>query len=160
VIAETIALVSAANAAISQVKQLAAHGKDIASMGRQLSTIMEAEETLKAQGETKKKSLFRKAMGKSADDMQEFLELEKLKEARKEIESHFRLYGRPGLWNDWIKYEAEARVRKKQEAEERERARAAIISGLQWTLAVIFFVGVLIWLLYFASNNRGVLSWL
>ena len=129
-------------------------------MGRQLSTIMEAEETLKAQGETKKKSLFRKAMGKSADDMQEFLELEKLKEARKEIESHFRLYGRAGLWNDWLKYEAEARVRKRKEAEEREHARATIMAGIQWTLAAIFFVGALVWLAYYASNNRGALAWL
>ena len=41
-LAETIAIVTAANAAISQVKQLARHGKDVASMGKQLSQIMEA----------------------------------------------------------------------------------------------------------------------
>jgi hypothetical protein len=49
-LAETLAIVSAANAAISQVKTLIGHGNDISSMGRHLGAILTAEETLKAQG--------------------------------------------------------------------------------------------------------------
>ena len=59
-LAENIAIVTAANAAISQVKQLARHGKDVAWMGKQLSQIMEAEETLKPQHEKKRNLNLRK----------------------------------------------------------------------------------------------------
>ena len=49
---------SAVNAAIGQVKTLINPGNDISSMGRQLGAILTAEETLLAQGDSKKKSLF------------------------------------------------------------------------------------------------------
>ena len=152
---KTIAIVTAANAAISQVKQLARHGKDVASMGKQLSQIIEAEETLKAQHETKKKSLFAQAMGKSADTMEEFLELEKIKQAKAEIKSYFQLYGRPGLWNDWLKYEAQVLVRNKKEAIEREQARAFILNLVQWLIAVLFIFGTAFSLLYWAYVTYG-----
>ena len=154
-LAETIAIVTAANAAISQVKQLARHGKDVASMGKQLSQIMEAEETLKAQHGTKKKSLFALAMGKSADTMEEFLELEKIKQAEAEIKSHFQLYGRSNLWNDWLKFEAQVRLERKKEAIEREQARAFILNVVQWLIAVLFIFGTAFSLLYWAYVTYG-----
>ena len=90
-IAETLAVVGAANAAIGQVKTLIGHGREISAMGKQLGAILTAEETLKAQGDRKKRSLFARAMGKDSNSFEEFLELDKLKQARKEIESHMRL---------------------------------------------------------------------
>lgn len=137
-LAETLAVVSAANAAISQVKTLIGHGNDISSMGRHLGAILTAEETLKAQGNAKKKSLFSTALGKDEDSFEEFMQLEKIKEARKEIESMMRLYGRPGLYNDWVNFQVEERKRKKAEAEERAKARAVIMEIIQW--CVVFLI--------------------
>ena len=116
---------------------------------------MESEETLKAQHETKKKSLFAQAMGKSASDMEEFLVVEKIKQARADIKSHFQFYGRPGLWNDWLKYEAQVRVRKKKEAIEREQARAFILNVVQWSIAVLFIFGCAFASLYWAYVTYG-----
>ena len=90
-LAETLAVVSAANAAIGQVKTLINHGNDISSMGRQLGAILTAEETLLAQGDSKKKSLFSLALGKDNNSFEEFMYLEKIREPRKEIESMMKI---------------------------------------------------------------------
>ena len=134
-LAETLAVVSAANAAIGQIKTLVSHGNDISSMGRQLGAILTAEETLQAQGNSKKKSLFSKALGKDNDSFEEFMHLEKIREARKEIESMMKIYGRAGLYQDWVNFQREERVRKKQEAEDRAKARAFFVNLAQWSIA-------------------------
>ena len=154
-LAETLAVVSAANAAIGQVKQVIGHGNDISSMGRQLGAILTAEETLQAQGNSKKKSLFAQALGKDNDSFEEFLHLDKLKEARKEIESMMRLYGRPGLYDDWVNFQREERVRKKQEAEDRAKARAFFVNLAQWSIAGLIMFGSAFGLLYWAWLFRG-----
>ena len=140
-IAETLAVIGAANAAIGQVKQLIGHGQDISAMGRQLGAILTAEETLKAQGERKKKSLFSAALGKDESSFEEFLHLDKLKQARKEIESHMRLYGRPGLYDDWVKFQAQERVRKREEAEQQAKARAFLMEIFQWFVVIAIVAG-------------------
>lgn len=154
-LAETLALVTAANAAIGQVKTLIAHGSDISSMGKQLGAILTAEETLKAQHNTKKKSLISKAFGSDESSWDTFMEMEKLKEAKAEIESMMRLYGRPGLYDDWVAFQAQERVRKKQEAEEREKARAALMVIFQWILAALAVFGSAFGLLYWVYLTYG-----
>ena len=155
-IAETLAVIGAANAAIGQVKTLIGHGQDISAMGRQLGAILTAEETLKAQGERKKRSLFSAAMGKDESSFEEFLHLDKLKQARKEIESMMRLYGRPGLYQDWVNFQVEERKRKRQEAEEQAKARAFLVNVFQWCI-VVLIVGAgcagLIWWAWVTSGR-------
>ena len=157
-IAETIALVSAANAAIGQIKTLAGHGRDLASMGKQIGLVVEAEETLRAQGNSKKNSIWSKAFGKDGETVEEFFELEKMKENRREMERHFKLYGRPGLWGDFVKFEADLRVKRRKQAEEREKARRKLIEGLYITVgSLIFAVGICV-MMWWAYNNQGVFS--
>lgn len=142
--------------AIGQVKTLIGHGKDISGMGKQLGAILTAEETLKAQGESKKRSLFSQALGKDENSFEEFMQLEKIREARKEIESMMRLYGRPGLYGDWVKFQVEERKRKKEEAEARAKAREKLTNIAQWFLAIVIVFGLSFGLLYWAWVNRAV----
>jgi hypothetical protein len=153
-LAESLAVISAANAAIGQVKTMIGHGREIGSMGKQLGAILTAEETLKAEGESKKKSLFARAMGKDHNSFQEFLELDKLREARKEIESMMKIYGRAGLYNDWVKYQVEERKRKKQEAEDRAKARAQLVEIFQIGVAVVVIAVFALGLFYWAYRYR------
>lgn len=125
-------------------------------MGKQLGAILTAEETLKAQGESKKRSLFSQALGKNEDSFEEFMQLEKIREARKEIESMMRIYGRAGLYGDWVKFQVEERKRKKEEAEERAKAREKLTNIAQWLLAIVIVFGLSFGLLYWAWVNRAV----
>ena len=154
-IAETIAIVSAANAAIGQIKTLAGHGRDLASMGKQIGLVVEAEERLRAEGNSKKNSIWTKAFGaKDGATVEEFFQLEQMKQNRREMESHFKLYGRPGLWNDYVKFETELRVKRRKDAEAREKARRELVQTVYVTVGVSIFVGGVAALFWWSYNNR------
>tara|TARA_B100000780_G_scaffold95402_1_gene66519 strand:- start:5236 stop:5715 length:480 start_codon:yes stop_codon:yes gene_type:complete len=157
-IAETIALVSAANAAFATVKKFTQNGRELADMAGSLSTILDAEETLTAQGNSKEKSLWYKAFGNHSEGIAEFLELEKLKEQKKELVSIMRLYGRPGMYDDYVKFQGTMRVRKKRAAEQREEARQTLIYGCIYTaiafLTVFGCYGLVVW----ALDNKGIFA--
>jgi choline dehydrogenase-like flavoprotein len=82
------------------------------------------------------------------------MQLEKIKEARKEIESMMRLYGRPGLYQDWVNFQVEERKRKKAEAEERAKARAVIMEIIQWCIVFLIVVGGCAGLVWWAWTFR------
>lgn len=157
-LAETLALVSAANSAYATVKKFTQNGKEISDMAGALGKIMTAEETLSAQGKSKSKSIWRKAFGKSADGIDEFMALEKLNEQKRELKSMMQLYGRSGMWADYQKWCGTERVRKKKEAEEKEAARVAIINGGMWVIAAIVFGGLIYLMIKWALNNQGIFS--
>jgi len=89
-----------------------------------------AEEDLKARGNRKKKNIWMKVAGKSADDFGEFIALNSIKEQRKELESMVRLYA-SFSWDDFVAYEAKMRKKCKPEAEEREHAIARLVGFAQ-----------------------------
>jgi len=157
-LAETLALVSAANSAYATVKKFAENGREISDMAGALGKIMSAEEALKAQGNSKQKSIWRKAFGKSNENIDEFFELERLEQQKKKLKEHFQLYGRPGLWADYQKWQGSERVRKKKDAEEKEAARVAIVNGAVWTIAAVIFGGLIYLLVRWSIDNKGIFS--
>ena len=61
---------------------------------------------------------------KWGNDFEEFMALEKINEVEKELTSMMRLYGRPGLYDDWVRFQAEARKKRREEEVERKQQRA------------------------------------
>ena len=53
--------------------------------------------------------------------------LEALKAKEDELKQYMIYCARPGLWSDWIKFQAQARVKRQKEAEERKKRIAEII---------------------------------
>ena len=94
-------------------------------------------------------------MGKSADDFDEFLALEKISEKRKELESLCRLYAKPGTWDKFIDFEAKMRVQRKKEAEARQRQIAATIRYISWGLITALSLGGFALLYFFTEFLRG-----
>ncbi len=157
-LAETLALVSAANAGYATIKKMVENGREVTDMAGALGKIMTAEETLKAQGNSKEKNVWRKAFGKNADGIDEFMALEKMNQQRKEMKSHMQLYGRPGLYGDWVSWCGKERVRKKKEAEEKEQARMAILNGTAAAVGSLLLLGAIYFLVTWAYNNKGIFS--
>lgn len=104
-----LAELAVANAAFGVIKSAISNSRELASVGKQIGDWIGAEETLKERADTDKKSVVNKFLGKDSNDFESFLALDKLKEQRRELESHMRLYGRPGLYDAWTLYQAEAR---------------------------------------------------
>lgn len=79
------------------------------------------EEELPARVNRKKYGLFSNVIGKTADDIDEFLALEKIAEMRKEFGSIGRLNAAFGSWNRFIEYDPRMLKQRNFEAEERQR---------------------------------------
>lgn len=149
-----LAELAAFNAGFAVIKQTVMNGKDITSALGSLSNMLGAEEDLKARGNRKKKNIWTKVAGKSADDFEEFIALNTIKENRKELESMVRLYA-SFSWDDFIAYEAKMRKQRKQEAEERERQIARLVGFAQWTIAGLLVFGSALGSLYWAYMTYG-----
>jgi len=150
-----IAELAAFNAAFGVVKAAIGNGKDIMSCAKHIGDMIGAEEQLRARGERKKNSLLSQLAGKQANDFEEFMAIEKMKESRKQLLQAMQLYGRGGLKDDFLKFEAEARKKRRADAKAREAKKQAII---EWTIGILLFVTVLAVLVivgYFIGEDQG-----
>lgn len=151
-----MAEIAAANAAFAVLKQTVMNGRDLMSAGKAISSLVNAEEELRNRGNKKKNSFWRKVGGNEGSDLEEFMALEELKQKRAELESMMRLYGRGGLYNDWVRFQVEARKRRQREIEERKQKREKTI---EWTIIIgLILLGGAIaayffWMLYLAVNR-------
>lgn len=146
-----LAELAAANAAFAVIKQTLANGKDLADAGKAISDFVFNKDQLQSKGNKKKNSFWHKAGGSKGDDLEEFMALESLKQKEEELKQLMIYYGRPGLWNDWIRFQGEARVRRQKEKEDFERRRSEIIEIV--IASILFILGVsvvlvVLWLLF------------
>ena len=151
-----LAEIAAANAAFAVLKQTVMNGRDLMSAGKAISSLVNAEEELRNRGNKKKNSFWRKVGGNEGSDLEEFMALEELKQKRAELESMMRLYGRGGLYNDWVRFQVEARNRRQREIEEQKQKRE---KAIEWTIIIgLILLGGAIaayffWMLYLAVNK-------
>jgi hypothetical protein len=97
-----IAELAAFNAAFGVVKQFIENGKDLHDCFGQIGQMVNAKEDLKARQQKNKKSLF-------ASDAEEFMALEQIAKAEEELKDFMVYFGRAGLWDDFIIFQAKAR---------------------------------------------------
>ena len=97
-----IAELAAFNAAFGVVKGFIANGKDLHDCFGQIGQMVNAKEDLKLRQQKNKKSLF-------ASDAEEFMALEQIARAEQELRELMQYYGRAGLWDDFIVFQAKAR---------------------------------------------------
>jgi hypothetical protein len=144
-----IAELAAFNAGFAVVKQFVANGRDLSDAMGAIGQMVGAKEDLKARGEKKKKSVLSLLGGKTENDFEEFMALEKIKQIEKDLTSMMKLYGRPGLHDDWIRYQAEARKKRRQQALEDKKRKEKMWEYIGWGIAVFLFivglVGIVVW---------------
>ena len=108
-----IAELVAANAAFTAIKTAIQNGRQIADVASQVGKYVNATEDLRRKGEKKKRA--------GGADLEEFMHLEKLRQQEEELKQLMIYTGRPGLWHDWIKFQAQARKDRLAAAEARKR---------------------------------------
>jgi hypothetical protein len=150
-----LAELAAVNAAFSVVKQFVANGRELSDCFQQISTITNAKEDLKNRHQKKKNSVWSSLSGQTDDDIEEFMALEKIKQAEYELESMIKIYGRAGLWEDWIRFQAEARKRRLKEKDDIRKAAIKRNEYFSYFIgAVVFVVGIyalFAWVMYLVS---------
>lgn len=106
---------AAANAAFNVIKQALANGKELSALGSKVFDYFDSK--AKIQEKATKKG--------GGSDMEEFMALEQLKRQEEELRERMVYAGRPGMWDDWVKFQAQAARRRREEKE--ALAKAAVI---------------------------------
>jgi len=147
-----LAELAAANAAFGVIKQAIANGRDIASVGSHIAKFVDGKEDLQRKVSNKKNSPFYKG-----NDFEEFMALEVIKEKKEELRQIMLYVGRPGLWNDWQKFQAEARKARIEAQEEAQRKRQQLLETIVLSAAIIAGIGFLGIVIYVGLKARGML---
>lgn len=118
-----LAELAAANAAFAVIKAALKNGRELADIGGKaleyfdLKAKLQENATAKAGG--------RPTEGRS--DIEEFMALEKLRQQEEHLRESMVYAGRPGMWEDWVKFQAMAARRRREAKEAAERAHRAKI---------------------------------
>lgn len=136
-----LAELAACTAAYSTIKTAIMQGRELLDCGKSIGAFVSAEEDLKLKVEKKKNSVFTKVLGKAGDDFEEFLALDKLKEQKRELESHMRLYARPGMYDDWVAYQGQMRKQRKEALRIKQKEAEELREMLTWVFIIIVLWG-------------------
>jgi len=147
-----LAELAAANAAFQVIKQAVSNGRDIASVGSQIAKFVDGKEDLQRKVIKKKNSPFY-----AGNDFEEFMALEVIKEKEEELRQIMLYVGRPGLWNDWQRFQAEARKARIEAEKEAQRKKQQLLETNVLSAAIIIGVGILGVLFYIGLKARNML---
>ena len=135
-----LAELAAANAAFSVIKQFVSNGKELSGCAKQISDFVFAKEQIEKKASSKQGA---------SGDLEEFMALEQIKEKEEELKKMMIYIGRPGLWQDWQEFQAEARKSRRYQEKMRAKRQAELMEYMGYGIAmifVLFFGGLLAWI--------------
>jgi hypothetical protein len=126
-----LAEIAAANAAFSVIKAALANGKELSALGSKVFDYFDNK--AKIQESVNKKG--------GGSDLEEFMALEQLRLQEEELRERMVYAGRPGMWNDWVQFQAAA-ARKRREAQEAAEKAARLRKAKMERLVEYIAVGI------------------
>ena len=140
-----LAELAAANAAFSVIKQAVQNSGDIAKAGSAIAKFVGAKEDLQ-------KKASKKGGG---SDLEEFMALEQIREKEEQLKQFMIYCGRPGLWGDWQRFQAKARVARREAEENAKRKRKQILEISIVTFLIIVGLGILACFVLLILHTQG-----
>jgi hypothetical protein len=141
---------AAANAAFNVIKQALANGKELSDLGSKVFDYFDNK--AKIQQKVTEKG--------NRSDIEEFFALEKLNAQEVELRERMIYAGRPGMWQDWQKFQAAAARRRREEKEAEIKAirdrRAKMEQLIEYVvlgvasliLTALMIYGIIIYMMY------------
>jgi hypothetical protein len=140
-----LAELAAANAAFAVIKQVVSNGKEIASAGNAIAEFVGAKEKLQAKAAKKG----------NGSDLEEFMALEQIKEREEELKQMMIILGRPGLWHDWQRFQAKARIARREAEIAATARRKRIVEGSIIALFIACCLAILGALFMLILHHQG-----
>jgi len=146
VIFEAIAAVKVANDAIGAVKELISNVDSIGQIGSHLTKLTDAKDEIK----------------KKADegDLDAFVQLQEIQKQEAQIKQIMIYEGRPGLSEDWCKFQQTRRELRNAQAEREAQAKAQRrrqirdwTVGIAITVSILSAVGLIGYVFYYISKQ-------
>ena len=146
-----IAELAIANAAFAVIKETVANGGDIMAAGKHLFSFFD------------NKAAIAKKANASGSDSEAFFALEQIKQNEEELKEIMIYHGRAGLWDDWLKFQVDAKRRREEDAKEVIRAQLkrkqqiwAWINGILIAISIlsgVIFIAILVWAIATRGGN-------
>ena len=92
-----LAELAAVNAAYAVIKEVVSNGRELGECAGQLGSFFEG-----------KRKLEKKVVETPANErsrLEEFFALEEVRRKERELKDYMLIAGRPGLWDDWVKFQ-------------------------------------------------------
>jgi hypothetical protein len=140
-----LAELAAANAAFAVIKQAVQNGSDIAKAGSAIAKFVGAKEDLQRKSQKK---------GNRAD-LEEFMALEQIREQEEQLKQLMIYAGRPGLWGDWQKFQAKARIQRRDEEIAKAKKRKQIIEIIIITSFLILGLTIMACFVLLLMHSQG-----
>ena len=127
------------------IKTAVQNGKDIAAAGSAIANFVGAKEDLQ-----------RKASKKgNGSDLEEFMALEQIREQEEQLNQIMIYAGRPGLWGDWQRFQAKARIARREAEIAAAKRRQKMID---WTLIIMIssaLLATLVGFIFLLMHHQG-----
>ena len=145
-----IAEIAAANAAFAVIKGALANGKELHQLGSRVFDYFDNK--AKIQESANKKG--------GGSDLEEFMALEQMRQQEEELRERMVYAGRPGMWADWQKFQAQAARRRREEKEAAIKAiklrkekmdrliEYLVLGAASVILAGLIIYGIILYMLY------------
>ena len=141
-----LAELAAANAAFQVIKAALNNGKELSAIGGRVFDYFDNKAKIQEKA-TKKAS-----GGAARSDMEEFMALEQLNAQEVELRERMIYAGRPGLWEDWVKFQAQAARRRHEDKEaagravaKRKKKREELAEYIAIGIATLVLTGLMIY---------------
>jgi hypothetical protein len=145
-----LAELAAANAAFQVIKATIKNSGEIIQAGQAVFDYFDNKSKLQEKLADKPQ--------KQRSDLEEFFALEQLKQQEKELKELMIYAGRPGLWDDWLAFQKQARQRREDEERQRIKAdldRKAKRKKLLETIMLTFWM-IVLFLFIIALSAAGI----
>jgi len=121
-----LAELAACNAAYAIISQVVKNGAELSSCAKSVSDFTLNKDIIQKKASSK---------GGNADggnsDLEEFLALDELKRKEAQLRSDMQLYGRAGMYTDYVSFCAEARRKRSEASKEARRKQLKLQQSLQ-----------------------------
>jgi hypothetical protein len=132
-----LAELAAINAAYAVIKEVICNGKELGECVGHLGNFFDNKKKLE------KKVV--EAPVTQRSQLEEFFALEEARKKEKELKDYMLIAGRPGLWDDWIRFQRAIAQKELEEAQARRKA-ALIAAQKEEELILMTCIGILIFI--------------
>ena len=144
-----------ANSAFAVIKQTIENGRDISSAGSAIAKFVGAEDQLQQDLNKRKNSIWTNFLGKTDNDLEEFMALEQIRVKKDQIREFMQLYGRANLYSDYIQYCADARKARKA-AKRKQKIQDTIMKVILAILITAVLSGAVA-VLFIIAKKKGLI---
>ena len=149
-----------ANSAFAVIKQTIENGRDISSAGSAIAKFVGAEDQLQQDLNKRKNSIWTNFLGKTDNDLEEFMALEQIRVKKDQIREFMQLYGRANLYTDYIQYCADARKARKEARIKAAKRKQKIQDTILKVVLAILITAVLsgaVAVLFIIAKKKGII---